>query len=143
MPDPLRASVPAGGNPNWRKDNAGVMLPMGGSSSAKMLMELPKEIRGIAAAANTLARGKFSKELWPKLALLSTIAGPDHLKTNQLIANITAGSMAEGGQASINYLQGITGVVVASAVPTADGHQQYRMPNRKNGHDGKVTDDEQ
>lgn len=144
MPDPLKASFPGQGDPNWRKDNAGVMLPLGGSSSAKMLMELPKETRGIAIAANTLARGKFSKELWPKLALLSTIAGPDHEKTNQLIVNITAGSMAEGGQASINYLQGITGMLVSSALPVAEGHPQYKKASRNNGkNDGKVTDDEQ
>lgn len=136
MPDPLKASTSQQGN--WRKDNAGLLMPMGGSSSAKLLIQLPKEVQDIATSANTLARGKFSKELWPKLAMLSTIAGPDHTKTKMFIANITAGSMAEGGQASTNFLQGIVNMLVPSALPRADGYH----PPGKNGGRAKRRDDQ-
>src|SRR5512136_977036 len=100
MGDPLKASVNQSG---WRKDSAGLMLPMGSGSSAKIFMQLPKEIQEIATSANTLARGNFAKELWPRLAMLLTIA-PNHQGTQVFVANITAGSMAEGGQASIKAL---------------------------------------
>ncbi len=136
MPDPLKASTSQQGN--WRKDSAGLLMPMGGSSSAKLLIQLPKEVQDIATSANTLARGKFSKELWPKLAMLSTIAGPDHIKTKMFIANITAGSMAEGGQASTNFLQGIVNMLVPSALPRADGYH----PPGKNGGRIKRRDDQ-
>lgn len=134
MPDPLKASAQG----NWRKDSAGLLMPMGGSSSAKLLIQLPKEIQDIATSANTLARGKFSKELWPKLAMLSTIAGPEHIRTKMFIANITAGSMAEGGQASTNFLQGIVNMLVPSALPRADG---YRYPPGKDGDKAKRRED--
>lgn len=134
MPDPLKAS-PSG---NWRKDSAGLLMPMGGSSSAKLLIQLPKEVQDIATSANTLVRGKFSKELWPKLAMLSTLAGPDHVKTKMFIANITAGSMAEGGQASTNFLQGIVNMLVPSALPRADGYH----PPGKDGDKAQRRDDQ-
>lgn len=140
--DPLKASFPQN-TTGWRKDNAGVMLPMGGSSSAKALMELPKEIRDIALSANIMARGKLSAELWPKLSLLNTLAPSTHLKTRMLTANIIGGSMGEGGQASINFLQGITGMLVPSALPVADGHQVYKKPVAKPGNNngnGRGTD---
>ena len=136
MTEPLKASM-GGPQGNWRKDSAGLLMPMGGSSSAKLLIQLPKEVQEIATSANTLARGKFSKQLWPKLAMLSTLAGPDHVMTKMFIANITAGSMAEGGQASTNFLQGIVQMLVPSALPRADGYH----PGGKNGDKGKRRED--
>lgn len=139
MPDPLKASVNQGG---WRKDSAGLMLPMGGGSSAKIFLQLPKEVQDIATSANTIARGNFAKELWPRLAMLSTIAGPDHVRTKMFIANITAGSMAEGGQASIKALMAMVNMLMPSALPTADGHRQadHNGKRRKeDSDDGRVV----
>lgn len=97
MGDPLKASVNQSG---WRKDSAGLMLPMGGGSSAKIFLQLPKEAQEIATSASTIARGNFAKELWPRLAMLLTIA-PNHRGTQIFVTNITAGSMAEGGRPAL------------------------------------------
>ena len=147
MADPLKASI-GSQQGNWRKDNAGLMMPIGGSSSAKLLMQLPKEIQDIATSANVLVRGHFRKDLWPKLAMLSTIAGPDHVKTKMFIANITAGSMAEGGQASTNFLQGIVQMLVPSALPRSDGFHPPgkngdKAKRRKDYHSKVVEDDDE
>src|SRR4030042_1650578 len=113
MGDPLKASTNQSG---WRKDSAGLMIPMWCGSSAKIFLQLPKEVQDIATSANTIARGNFAKELWPRLAILSTIAGPDHVRTKMFIANITAGSMAEGGQASIKALMAMVNMLMPSAL---------------------------
>lgn len=88
-----------------------MMAPVGGSTSAKMLLQLPKEVQDIAVSANTLVRGNFAAQLAYRLGLLSTIAGPEHLRTRMFIANITAASMADGGAASENFLQGIVNML--------------------------------
>jgi len=142
MPDPLKASMNTGGQGRWQKDSAGVMLPMGGGSSAKMLMELPKEVRDIAHMANVLVRGNFKSDLWPDLAMLVSLA-PNHMKTWIFIANITAGSMAEGGMASIKYLQGIVQMLATSALPVAEGHQTTKARVKKAGDNGKVAQDDE
>lgn len=139
--DPLKASVNPGTQGGWRKDSAGLMLPMGGGSSAKIFMQLPKEVLDIATSANTIARGNFAKELWPRLAMLSTIAGPDHMRTRMFIANITAGSMAEGGQASTKALMAMVNMLMPSALPRADGHHQQDSSGKKrkeDSDDGRV-----
>jgi hypothetical protein len=141
MGDPLKASVNQSG---WRKDSAGLMLPMGGGSSAKIFLQLPKEVQDIATSANTIARGNFAKELWPRLAMLSTIAGPDHVRTKMFIANITAGSMAEGGQASIKALMAMVNMLMPSALPTANGHHQmdHKVKKRNEDNDnGRVVNE--
>lgn len=134
--DPLKASVNPGTQGGWRKDSAGLMLPMGGGSSAKIFMQLPKEVLDLATSANTIARGNFAKELWPRLALLSTIAGPGHLRTRMFIANITAGSMAEGGQGSTKALMAMVNMLMPSALPRADGHHQIDHGGKKGKDDG-------
>lgn len=115
---PLRATPGSG---NWMRDSSGMMAPVGGGNTAKMLLQLPKQEEQIAAAANTLVRGKFSRELWPCLSLLGTL-GEGHYKTRVFLDNITAGSMAENGQASANFLQGIVQMLAPSAMP-GDGHR--------------------
>jgi len=137
MGNPLNASFSGDGG-NWRRDNAGLLMPVGSGSGAKELIHLPKDIEAIAASANTLIKGNFTRELWPKLALLSTIAGPDHLRTKMFIANITAGSMAENSQATTNYLQGIVNMLVPSALPTPYGRYQSRGDGQKASKDGKA-----
>ena len=125
------------------KDSSGMMAPVGSGMSAKLLIQLPKEVQEIAASANTLVRGKFSPELWPKLSLLSTLAGPNHLKTKMFIINVAAGSMAENGQASKNFLMGITNMLVPAAM--VDGKDLYPYGHdggkSRDNHKGKVVDD--
>jgi len=129
---------------NWMRDNLGTMSPLGGSSNAKELMQLPKEMRDITLAANTLIRGKFTKELWPDLAMLNAIA-PRHRLTQVFIASVTAGSMAENGQATANFLQGIVNMLVPSAMSP---YNTLSPSKRRDGHkigkhrDGKVADEE-
>lgn len=140
MPNnPIRASYGGGGG--WMRDSSGMMAPVGGGTSAKMLIQLPKEVQEIAASANTLVRGKFSPELWPKLSLLSTLAGPNHLKTKMFIINVAAGSMAENGQASRNFLMGITNMLVPAAM--VDGKDLYPHEGGKSrdNHKGKVVEE--
>jgi hypothetical protein len=58
------------------------------------------------------------------------------------IANITAGSMAEGGQASIKALMAMVNMLMPSALPTADGHRQsdHNGKRRKeDSDDGRVV----
>ena len=121
MHDPLKASFGGG---NWRMDDAGLMAPVGGSAGEKELIRLPKELEDLATSANTLLRGRLDKELWPKLALLSTIAGPKHNKTKIFIANIVAGSMSERGLARTEYLEAVVRMLVPSAMPSPYGYSR-------------------
>ena len=125
------------------RDSSGMMAPVGSGTSAKLLIQLPKEIQELAASANTLVRGKFSPELWPKLALLNTLAGPNHLKTKMFTINVVAGSMAENGQASKNFLMGITNMLVPAAM--VDGKKLYPYAHEsgksRDNHKGKVVED--
>jgi len=137
--DPLRASANTGGQSNWKRDSAGVIIPVGGSNSAKMLMEMPKEVREWALAANVLARGNFDDGLEQELAFLCSLA-PGHIKTLQLVINLAGGSMGKGGRASVNFLQGIVQMIAPSALPAGDGHQQLaKIRKRKDGNNGKVA----
>ena len=124
---PINASFGGGG---WKRDSAGLMAPVGGSAGEKELLRLPKELETLATSANTLMRGRLAKELWPRLALLSTIAGPDHKRTKAFIANIVAGSMAENGLARTEYLEGVVKMLALSAMPYADRY--YKDNNRNN-----------
>jgi hypothetical protein len=122
------SAIPGGGN--WMKDSSGMMVPVGGSFSGKELMQLPKEMREITLAANTLIRGNFSKDLWPDLAMLNAIA-PRHRLTQVFIASITAGSMAENGQATTNALFAMVNMLVPSALSPYKAESQSR---RRDGH---------
>lgn len=139
---PIRATPGSG---NWIRDSSGMMAPVGSASSAKELMQLPKEMRDITLAANTLIRGRFTKELWPDLAMLNAIA-PRHRLTQVFIASVTAGSMAENGQATTNFLQGIVNMLVPSALSSYNAQPQNR---RRDGHkigrksEGKVAEDDE
>ena len=136
MPDPLRASFGGGG---WRHDNAGLMAPVGGSAGEKELLRLPKELADLAVSANTLMRGRLARELWPDLALLSTIA-PNHARTKLFIANVTAGSMGEDGAARREYLEGLARMLVPSwgptpaspSKPSGNGKKQQNNNNEDN-----------
>jgi hypothetical protein len=137
---PIRATPGGGG---WIRDSSGMMAPVGSASSAKELMQLPKEMREIALAANTLIRGKFTKELWPDLAMLNAIA-PRHRLTQVFIASVTAGSMAENGQATANFLQGIVNMLVPSAMSPYNAlSQSKRRDGQRFGKhkDDKVAED--
>ena len=139
---PIRATPGSGG---WIRDSSGMMAPVGNASSIKEMIQLPKEMREIALAANTLIRGKFTKELWPDLAMLNAIA-PQHRLTQVFIASVTAGSMAENGQATTNFLQGSVNMLVPSALSS-----YYSQPmSRKKGdhkfsknHSDKVAEEDE
>ena len=139
---PIRATPGSGG---WIRDSSGMMAPVGSASSIKEMIQLPKEMREIALAANTLIRGKFTKELWPDLAMLNAIA-PQHRLTQVFIASVTAGSMAENGQATTNFLQGSVNMLVPSALSS-----YYSQPmSRKKGdhkfsknHSDKVAEEDE
>jgi len=139
---PISATPRSGG---WIRDSSGMMVPVGSASSIKEMIQLPKEMREIALAANTLIRGKFTKELWPDLAMLNAIA-PQHRLTQVFIASVTAGSMAENGQATTNFLQGSVNMLVPSALSS-----YYSQPmSRKKGdhkfsknHSDKVAEEDE
>ena len=127
MPNnPLSASFGGG----WRHDDAGLMAPVGSSAGEKELLRLPKELADVAVSANTLMRGRLARELWPDMALLSTIA-PNHARTKLFIANVTAGSMGEDGAARREYLEGLARMLVPSWGPTPTS------PSKQHGGDGK------
>jgi len=134
---PIRATPGTG---NWMRDSSGMMAPVGGSISAKELQQLPKEMRDITLAANTLIRGNFSKELWPDLAMLNAIA-PRHRLTQIFIASVTAGSMAEGGAASKKFLMGITNMLAPGMLEDDTG-RRYDKRKKRNNRDGKVIDED-
>ena len=137
---PIRAT-PGGGN--WRQDSSGMMVPVGGNTSARELQQLPREMRDIALAANTLIRGNFSKDLWPDLAMLNAIA-PRHRLTQVFIASVTAGSMAEGGAASKKFLMGITNMLAPGMLTEDDGRgRRDTRKTTKFGKDGKVAEDDE
>ena len=144
MPTRPIGAVPRGGS-GWMQDSSGMMAPVGSASSIKEMIQLPKEMREIALAANTLIRGKFTKELWPDLAMLNAIA-PRHRLTQVFIASVTAGSMAENGQATTNFLQGSVNMLVPSALSS-----YYSQPmSRKKGdhkfsknHSDKVAEEDE
>ncbi len=124
------------------RDSSGMMAPLGSSVSAKELQQLPKEMREIALAANTLIRGNFSKELWPDLSMLNAIA-PRHRLTQVFIASVTAGSMAEGGAASKKFLMGITNMLAPGMLQDNDHHTyNKRRAQAKFNKDGKVQDED-
>lgn len=135
--DPLRASF---GNGGWRHDNAGLMAPVGGSAGEKELLRLPKELADLAVSANTLMRGRLARELWPDLALLSTIA-PNHARTKLFIANVTAGSMGEDGAARREYLEGLARMLVPSWGPTPASPSKHGS-NSKKQQKNNTEDDE-
>jgi len=137
MPTNPISAIPGGGN--WRSDSSGQLVPLGGSISAKELQQLPREMRDIALAANTLIRGNFSKELWPDLAMLNAIA-PRHRLTQIFIASVTAGSMAESGAASKKFLMGITGMIAPQMLED-NTRRRYDKPKKHNNNDGKVVED--
>jgi len=107
----------------WVRDNLGTQVPLGSSGDAKEMMQLPNDMRKIAPGANTLIRGKLSKELWADLAMLSTI-GQNHQLTQVFVANVVAGSMAEDGQATTNFLQGIVNMLAVPALSPTYAHPQ-------------------
>jgi hypothetical protein len=122
-----------------------MLMPTGSASSAKELMQLPKEMRDIALAANTLIRGNFSSELWPDLALLNAIA-PRHMLTQIFIASVTAGSMAQNGQATTNTLQAMVNMIVPGALsPYVSQPLRKKEADklRREHKNGKVPDDEE
>lgn len=138
MQDPLKAFRQG----NWMRDSLGTMSPLGGSTDAKELMQLPKEMRDIALAANTLIRGNLSKELWPDLAMLNAIA-PRHRLTQIFIASVTAGSMAEQGHASKKFLMGITNMLAPGMLVEQTGKPSQFGKKRPKGDNGKVVEDEE
>lgn len=137
MQDPFRHG-------NWMRDNLGTQAPLGGSSSAKEFMQLPRDLDKLALAANTLIRGKFNKELWPDLAMLNAIA-PRHRLTQVFIASVTAGSMAENGQATTNALQASVNMLVPGALSpynAQSGNRRREIGKVNKNHDGKVADED-
>jgi hypothetical protein len=135
---PIRATPRGEG---WMRDSSGMMAPVGSSTSAKELQQLPKDMRDIAMAANTLIRGNFSKDLWPDLAMLEAIA-PRHRLTQVFIASVTAGSMAEHGAASKKFLMGITNMLAPGMLLDDEARRRYDKNKKRNDHDGKVIDED-
>jgi len=138
---PIRATP---GSSGWIRDSSGMMAPVGSSTSVKELMQLPKEMRDIAMGANTLIRGNLSPELWADLATLLSIA-PRHRLTLTFVANVVAGSKAQYGQATTDFLQGLVNMLVPHAMSTYLGSPQGRkkdMRQLKNNKDGKVAEED-
>lgn len=132
---------------NWMRDGLGTMSPLGGNTDAKELMQLPREMQNITLAANTLIRGNFTKELWSDLAMLNAIA-PRHRLTQIFIASVTAGSMAEKGQATTKALMAFVNMLVPSALPSVSDSQQERRKdgrkiNKNQHYDSKVVEDDE
>ena len=130
---------------NWQRDSLGTMAPLGGSSSVKEFMQLPKDIDKLALATNTLVRGKFTKELWSDLAMLNAIA-PHHKLTQIFIASVTAGSMAENGQATTNALQAAVNMLVPGALSPYNAQPSSRRRDTHRfgkNHEGKVTEEDE
>lgn len=126
---------------NWIRDNLGTQAPLGSGSNAKEFMQLPRDVNKLALATNTLIRGKFTKELWSDLAMLNAIA-PHHKLTQVFIASVTAGSMAENGQATTNALQASVNMLVPEALsPYIAQPTNRRWDPRKFGknHEGRVA----
>jgi len=137
MPTQPIGATPGGGG--WIRDSSGMMAPIGSASSAKELQQLPKEMRDITLAANTLIRGNFSRDLWRDLAMLNAIA-PKHRLTQIFIASVTAGSMAEGGAAGKKFLMGITQMIAPQMLEDNTRHR-YDKLKKRNNNDGKVAED--
>ena len=140
MPTKPISAIPGG--TGWMRDSSGMLAPVGGSIGAKELQQLPKEMRDITLAANTLIRGNFSKDLWPDLAMLNAIA-PRHRLTQVFIASVTAGSMAEGGAASKKFLMGITNMLAPGMLIEDDGRgRRDARKTTKFSKDSKVADED-
>ena len=127
------------GSGNVRFDELGTMVPFGGGSGEKELIRLPKELEKLATSANTILRGRLSKEVGTLLALLNVI-GSDDDGTKSFTGLIIAATMAEGGLARSEYLMGLARMLVPSSMPSTyavshDGHDQ-RDHNQKNKKDG-------
>ena len=127
---------------NWARDNLGTQVPMGSSSDAKELLQLPQDMRKFLPAANTLIRGNLPKELWSDLSMLISIAG-DHALTKRFIVAVAAGSMSENGQATTNTLQAMVNMLAVPALSPTYAHPQRRNSgNGNNGNrDNRVIDD--
>lgn len=139
--EPITA-IPRQGN--WRRDSSGMLMPTGSGSSARELMQLPKEMRDIAFGANTIIRGNFTDEIWPIISSLLAIA-PRHYRTLHTISAITAGSMARNGQATTNTLQAMVNMLVPGALSP---YQTQMMPRKKDSklrrdHEDKVSADDE
>lgn len=116
-------------------------MPLGHSGDAKEMLQLPNDMRSIAPAANTLVRGKLTKELWADLAMLSTI-GQNHKLTQVFVANVVAGSMSEDGQATTNFLQGIVNMLAVPALSPTYAHPQHGGDGHRRGtSSGRITTD--
>jgi hypothetical protein len=140
MPSHPLNAIPGGSG--WIRDSSGMMAPVGSSISAKELQQLPKEMRDISLAANTLIRGNFSKDLWPDLSMLNAIA-PRHRLTQVFIASVTAGSMAEGGAASKKFLMGITNMLAPGMLTEDDGRGRRDVRKAtKFSKDGKIAEED-
>lgn len=137
MQNPLNQVFRQGG---WARDNLGTQVPMGSGSDAKILLQLPDDMRKLLPAANTLIRGNLPKELWPTLSMLISLAG-DHMLTKRFIVSIAAGSMSENGQATTNALQAMVNMLAVPALSPTYAHPQARGDgHRRSSHDGRVAD---
>lgn len=124
---------------NWAKDNLGTQVPLGSGSDAKILLQLPEDMRKLLPAANTLIRGNLPKELWPILSMLISLAG-DHLLTKRFIVSIAAGSMSENGQATTNALQAMVNMLAVPALSPTYAHPQYRSDGHKGrNYNGRIA----
>ena len=127
---------------NMRGDDLGLQVPFGGSSGEKELIRLPKELERLALSANTILRGRFSKEVGTLLAVANSIAGDDD-GTKGFTANLAAASMAEGGLARSEYLMGLARMLVPSSMPSTyavshDGHdKRYSSQTHKKDEDNE------
>ncbi|MBV6342851.1 hypothetical protein [Candidatus Magnetobacterium casense] len=137
---PIRATPGSG----WMKDSSGMMAPLGSATSVKELQQLPKDMRDITLAANTIIRGNFTRELWSDLAMLNALA-PRHRLTQVFIASVTAGSMAEGGAASKKFLMGITNMLAPGMLEDNSRRPYDKRKTRRfsKDHKGEVTEDEE
>lgn len=118
----------------WRRDDMGIMVPIGGSSGEKELIRLGKDTDEAIGLANLILRGRFERDEVSKLAEIADIAGEfDVIK--RFIAHHVAASLAEKGLARNEYLMGLVRMVVPSVMPSpretpGDGHPKVKEQDK-------------
>lgn len=104
------------GQGGGRSDNLGTWAPIGGSSGANKLIELPSDAEKLAPVAGTLLRSRISEKLRGYYGLAASLAG-DHKPTLAFITNMSAAGLGVQGFARNEFLMGISGMLVPGSMP--------------------------
>ena len=130
-----------------RGDDLGTMVPLGGSSGAKELLRLPKQVEQDSPASGIFIRGRIREDLAGLYGLAATLGG-NHKPTLSFLAYMSSARLGVNGLARNEYSMAHTGMLVPSAMPTAtrfvsrDGDNGKRTGYGKRPTNGKNEDDE-